>query len=399
MTAVLVTSAALALAALLALSLDAHGHGLTGPTTTSSAPSTTTPSTTPTSTTDRPTTTAAPTTTLRPTTTTTTTTPAPSPPYPGVGATSVNAVDRSAWPTSPRQVPTTVWYPTTKTGAVDKSGAPYPLIMFSEGYQQNPANYLTLISAWVDAGFVVAGPNYPYTSSTDPTATRADLVNHPADLAAALSAVVAASNSSGSPLSGLVNAGEVGLAGQSDGGNTTLAAIADTCCKLKETIRGVAVLSGSEYKLFGGTWFTSANPPLLVVQGTTDNLNPPGCSANTYNDAHTPKYYLDLLGATHILPYQTSGSPYEPVVAAVTTDFFTATLSGQGSARTAMAKAGTRSQLSSFQSGGTAPPATPSCPTLTTNPTGTPSTGAATATAAASTQALVSGSGDRRARA
>jgi dienelactone hydrolase len=303
------------------------------------------------------------------------TTPIPIGTY-AVATTTFTAIDTSIPSTPERELPTTVWYPhgPAVPGAAGLSGGPYPLIVFSQGFAQAPTSYLDLIDAWASAGFVVAAPSYPDTdpqgdTPAGPAPSRADLVDHPADLAAVLSAVVQMSAEPGSPLSGLPDPDRVGLVGQSDGANVSLAAGADSCCRLK-TVKAVVSLSGAEYTGFGGTYFSGPTPPLLVVQGSADVINPAACSAAIYDAAPTPKYYLDLLGATHLPPYETPTSPWEPIVASVTTDFLEGVLGARSSSTAAMMSTGNRTAgVATLTEGGGAPPTTTYCPPTAGGPT------------------------------
>lgn len=250
-----------------------------------------------------------------------------------------------------------------------------PLLVFSQGFAQPVQAYDTLLTDWASAGFVVAAPTYPHTQppttagdptpATPPLLTRRDIVHHPADLSAVIDSVVSESRDGASPLKGLVDASEIGLVGQSDGGNVSLAVADDSCCRLG-SVRAVAVLSGAEMATFGGQYFPPGttsphSPPLLVAQGDDDTINPPACSAQIYDAAPQPKYFLDLLGATHLDPY-TQPSPYESIVATVTTDFFDAELAHQRPAVTAMSTDGNVAGAAELVDGPTAPTAPGDCP-------------------------------------
>lgn len=283
-----------------------------------------------------------------------------------VATTTLSVVDSSVSGSAPRTLPTTVWYPAVSAGAdaaPDWAGGPYPLLVFSQGFGVRPDVYSPIIDAWASAGFVVAGPTYPHTDVTQPTLDEADMVNHPADLHAVIATVVATAGRPGSVLSGLVATKEIGLVGQSDGGDVSLAVGANTCCRYPG-VDALAILSGAEDKLFGGQYFAGPTPPLLVVQGDADLINPPGCSVQIYDAAPQPKYYLDLLGASHLESYTTVDA-YETVVAQVTTDFFETELSGRRTGAAAMAGAGNVAGTATLTAGPAAPaaPGTGGCPT------------------------------------
>ena len=46
-----------------------------------------------------------------------------------------------------------------------------------------------------------------------------------------------------------------------------------------------------------------------MAQGTADTVNLPGCSAQLYDEAQGPKWYVDLLGAGHLVPYSGVNAP------------------------------------------------------------------------------------------
>jgi predicted dienelactone hydrolase len=261
---------------------------------------------------------------------------------------------------SDRPLPTTVWYPAGGAGAApDRAGAPYPLLVFSEGYDSSTAMYSYLLESLASAGFVVAAPTYPYTDRSGPL-NENDIVNHPADLRYVIGALLALGSSHGSPLSGLIDANELGVLGQSDGAVVTLAVAADSCCRDRR-VKAAAILSGAELTSFGGSYFTTASPPLLVTQGSADTINPPACSAQLYDDAPPPKYYLDLLGAEHVVPYLDPVRDRE-IVVRVIGDFFAAELLHRPGALRALAVDGNVAHHSLLTHGVSSPQPLGSCP-------------------------------------
>jgi dienelactone hydrolase len=269
----------------------------------------------------------------------------------------------------PQTLSTTVWYPHAKGApgsAPDRSDGPYPLLVFSLGFNAAVSTYNTLLTDWASAGFVVAAPTYP---NTDPgqTPDETDLRLHPSDLRFVIGQVLAEAAHPGSALSGVVDKHEVGLVGQSDGGDVSLA-VADDSQWRDSAVKAVAVLSGAEnVTQFGGSYFSAPGPPILVVQSDTDSVNLPACSVQIYDSASQPKYYLKLLGpslptpwANHLDPY-TQLTIYQSVIAAVTTDFFRVALTGNPSSAQAMAAAATPS-VSQLTSATTAPTPAGTCP-------------------------------------
>jgi fermentation-respiration switch protein FrsA (DUF1100 family) len=201
-----------------------------------------------------------------------------------------------------RALATRVRYPIAPRGTT--SGGPFPLVVFSQGFDYPAEAYSALMDAWTRAGYIVADPIFPHT---DPTASdgvdESDILNHPADLRFVTAALLrTARTDSHSPLRGILNPSEVAVAGQSDGGDVSLAVAANSCCR-DPAVKAAVILSGAELPAFGGRYYSPGTPPLLVVQGDADTINSPGCSAALYDAAPAPKYYLDLLGADHLQPY------------------------------------------------------------------------------------------------
>jgi dienelactone hydrolase len=250
-------------------------------------------------------------------------TPVASAPY-RVGVTSVTfdepATPGTATGHSPSGAPirtlsTIVRYPANGTpdagahpGAVPAArSGPFPLVVFSQGFDISAEAYSWLLDAWARAGYVVADPTYPLTDPDTPGGVNEqDIVNHPADLRFAISSLLAARGDRKSVLHGLVNPARVGIIGHSDGGDTSLAVAANSCCR-DAAVKAAVILSGAEFAGFGGTYYGAGSVPLLVVQGSADTVNIPGCSAQIYGAAPRPKYYLNIGGAEHQPPYLDPG--------------------------------------------------------------------------------------------
>jgi predicted dienelactone hydrolase len=262
-----------------------------------------------------------------------------------------------------RKIVTTVRYPAIGVSAGSDvvgatplvSAGPYPLVIFSPGFDIQPDAYSLLLNAWAGAGYVVAEPTYPFTAPNWPGGVlRTDIVHHPADLSFVITTLEAESDQAGAALSGLINSNEVGVIGQSDGGDVSLAAIANTCCR-DGRIKAAVILSGAELNWFRGEYFTAPNVPILVVQGTKDySMNPVGCSVDLYNEASNPKYYLSMIAQNHLSEY-VPPSPAEQIVAQVTIDFLNVYLEHNSPALAEMKRAGTVKGLAEISSAATLP--------------------------------------------
>ncbi len=251
-------------------------------------------------------------------------------------------------------VPTTVWYPsTTRTTRM-------PLVVFSPGYQIDPSVYVPLLQAWASAGYVVAEAVYPDTAPGSPQ-IEYDMINHPGELSQVISTLLGDSSSGSVPFAGRIDSNEIAVAGQSDGGDVSLAAVANTCCT-DHRIKAAVILSGAEAQLFPGTYYTgTGNPPILAIQGDADTINPPGCSAQLYDGAAPPRYYLDLPGATHLSAYTGSG-PQFGAVTEVSTAFLDGYLKGVSGRISSLGSLAQASGVSSLVSGATVVPISGGCP-------------------------------------
>lgn len=226
-----------------------------------------------------------------------------------------------------RTMPLYIRYPTTGPLGQEVNGAkpyfrggPYPLIVFGNGYLETPSNYATVLDYWVSQGYVVASPEFPLSQPSSVGGPwESDILNEPGDMSAALGYVSQLSDSPSSRLFGLVDTSEVAFAGQSDGADVAVAASYNTCC-IDSRVKAVISLSGAELPSFPGKYFTHPGPPLLVVQGTEDEINVPTDSDALYQAAGNPKYYLSLIGASHMDEYQGTNS-YSVVVQKVSTAF------------------------------------------------------------------------------
>ena len=297
----------------------------------------------------------------------------PEPPF-AVGTLTLSLSEPGKPGEAVRTLPTTVRYPAIGTpgrsdqaGATpDKPGGPYPLVVFSEGYGFDPETYAPLLDAWAMAGYVVVDPVYPFTAPTSPGGlVRSDIVNHPADLRFVITSMLGDSAAAGGTLAGMIDSAEVGVIGHSDGGDVSLAVANNSCCR-DSRIKATVILSGAELAWFAGVYYSQPAVPMLVVQGTNDDINPPSCSVQLYNQASQPKYFLSLAGQTHTSAYTQAGQPLD-VVAKVTTDFLNGYLKGSRAGIGALSPDGTVSGLATLTDAASVPPNDQPCPDAPTD--------------------------------
>jgi fermentation-respiration switch protein FrsA (DUF1100 family) len=259
-----------------------------------------------------------------------------------------------------RSVLTLIRYPVRRGSSGSwPAGGPFPLIMFAPGFMQCSGTYEDLLRAWVSAGYVVASVDFPRTDClVGSAAYEPDLVNQPGDVSYVLTRLLALNAQPHGFLSGRLNPHEVAAAGQSDGGDTVAALGGNRCCQ-DHRLKAVAVLSGAEWPPMPGPYFAGQAPPMLFVQGNADTINPPWTSVQLYRaDRTSPRYYLDLYGADHMVPY-TGDNPVERLVARITLAFFDRYVLGHASALTTMRQdARDSGGLAALGSGGQLPPGT-----------------------------------------
>jgi dienelactone hydrolase len=233
-----------------------------------------------------------------------------------------------------RTLVTSVWYPTSSGSAAQSGPGPYPLIAFAHGLGGSPQQYQALLKAWAAAGYVVAAPLFPLSSSETPGGPDGgDIGNQPGDMSFVIGQMLKASGTPGGPLSGLIAPGEVGAAGHSNGAITTLGLVANTCCR-DTRVKAAVVMAGTTEGLGRGSYDLAEAPPLLVVSDIHDGLVPYSDALAVFNQARGPKGLLALSwdprsDATGSTAHMASSGVVGPTSAAVirsTTAFFDAFL-------------------------------------------------------------------------
>jgi fermentation-respiration switch protein FrsA (DUF1100 family) len=238
-----------------------------------------------------------------------------------------------------RTLVTTIWYPaqgspasgTPVQGATpDRSGGPYPLIVFGHGLDATPQAYEALLSRWAAAGYVVAAPLFPLTNANTPGGVDPDDVfNQPGDMSYVITSVLETSAQNTGPLAGLVAPHEVGVAGHSEGAITTLGFF-NSCCR-DPRVKATEVLDGDPQAYASGHYDYRGVPPMLVVHGTADALLPYSQMVGVFNSAKGPKGLLALNGAGHGNWLAPSTKWFRSAFQ-TTTDFFAAYLRGDKAA-------------------------------------------------------------------
>ncbi len=253
-----------------------------------------------------------------------------------------------------RTLVTTIWYPSRASSPVAASGGgPYPLIVFAHGLGGSPQDYQELLTAWAAAGYVVAAPLFPLSSSQTPGGPDGgDIGNQPGDMSFVIDQVLSASAAPSGALSGLVDPNEIGAAGHSNGAITTLGLVANSCCR-DTRVKAAVVMAGTTEGLGRGSYELAKAPPLLVVSDVHDGLVPYADAVAVFNQARGPKALLtldwdrspDSTGSTAHMAASGVVGPTSGQVIKSTTAFFNAFLKHEHGALRAVSTDG-RSSLS-----------------------------------------------------
>ena len=156
---------------------------------------------------------------------------------------------------------------------------PFALIVFGHGFAVSPTPYAPLLDAWARAGYIVASPVFPLENAGAPGGPdENDLPNQPQDMSLVIDRMLSGS------IGRLVRHHRIAVAGQSDGGDTALAAAFDP--RVRDARIGAAViLSGAEDPFISRFSIPARHVPLLATQGTADTINPPWMTHQFYDPA------------------------------------------------------------------------------------------------------------------
>jgi fermentation-respiration switch protein FrsA (DUF1100 family) len=223
-----------------------------------------------------------------------------------------------------RTVPVTVYYPTAP--------GTFPLVVFAHGYAASAATYELLEQDVATAGFVVAAPDFPLSSSAVTGNPTRDPVAQAADVSFVVDSILDAGTRP-APLADTIASTAIGVIGHSDGG-ITAAGVAYNSEYADARVGAAVILSGAA-ALFPGAWFTSASPPLLAIHGDADGMNPYWSSEALFAGATGPKWLVTVVGGSHGGPFTTD--PSETSVAVLVADFLRAQLLGDAEAESRLA--------------------------------------------------------------
>jgi dienelactone hydrolase len=207
---------------------------------------------------------------------------------------------------------------------IPKSSSPLPLIMFSHGYHGDPAKFSELFTAWAKAGYIVAAPEFPLTSTRGkPYDILTDYVNQPADISFILNELLAG------PLRAQIDTKRIGAAGLSLGGATTFGLVYNPCCR-DTRLRAAAIFDA--VRLPFSKPFEQNTVPVLIAHIDTDIAAPYEILRKAYADSAAPKWLLTFQTGVHPEAYENTPSPHDKTAIATSIDFFDLTLLDDDSA-------------------------------------------------------------------
>lgn len=232
-------------------------------------------------------------------------------------------------PTRPTATPGNPAYAATRTLPTDlyvpKATTPRPLIMFSHGYHGAPAKFSQLFSAWARAGYIVAAPQFPLTSTRGaPYDIVADYLNQPADISFVLTQLLHG------PLRAQIDATRIAAAGLSLGGATTYGLVYDACCA-DARLRAAAIFDG--VRLPFAQPFRKNTVPVLIAHIDSDLAAPYKVAQQAFAGSASPKWFLTFHTGLHPEAYENEPSPHDHTAIRTSIDFFDLTLLGDTAAR------------------------------------------------------------------
>jgi dienelactone hydrolase len=233
-----------------------------------------------------------------------------------------------------RALSTVVWSPAV-------AGAHrWPLVLFAPGYRVGPGTYARLCQYWAARGYVVAAPSFPLADPAvaGASADEGDLANEPADVRFVIASLLDPAGPAPAVMAA-IDPGKVGVAGHSDGAEVALALVQQG----NLTIKAVIAMAGQPVAPQ-----PIPNPPLLVMQGDHDTINPPRRSQAVFDQAAPPRFLLTLVGGSHLGPFSGT-SQWEPVVEAVSVDFLNHYLAGTTTDDTRLVADATHPGISSLR--------------------------------------------------
>lgn len=231
-----------------------------------------------------------------------------------------------------RYLPTVVWRPT--------GPGPWPLVVFVHGYDVGPLTYQRFCSTLAAHGYVVAAPSFPLEDpSRGNGLDRADLPNEATDVSFVITRLEE------SALKAVIDRSRVAVAGHSDGADVALM-VGYQAGKVDPRVK--AIMSYAPDPMVGPT--ARYSTPLLLIQGSADNVVPYSSSQTVFTQVNAPRWYLTLVGAGHLPPIA-GGTPWTGVLDRDVAAFFDTALDRPVAGEPSLAQVLSGSSLTRLQTG------------------------------------------------
>lgn len=193
---------------------------------------------------------------------------------------------------SGRRLQTPVYYPATSSGAgspMDKSAAPYPLLVFAIGKRMQVPYYVTYYENLAAAGYVVMAPQFPDVDNPDAYVWNADL-------RACITVALNARTVPGSLFHQAIDPNRIGIFGHSFGGGTVVGVAADD-----ERVRVTCAIAPNNPGNYSFFKMPSVRTPIHVMGGELDSTNSVDAIARPlYERGNPDKALVVVKGANHM---------------------------------------------------------------------------------------------------
>ncbi len=193
-----------------------------------------------------------------------------------------------------RTLPTIVLYPDPVEGRDRR----YPLLVFAHGFLARGSIYQGFFRRIAAAGFVVALPTFPRSSSQPCGALGGDYVNQPGDVSFLITALLEENDDPASPLYRRIREKRIAVGGHSLGAFTSFGFF-HSCC-LDPRVDAVIPVAGRPVGYPGAGYVWDDGPPLLLIHGDADEVVNVEGSELAYTNAGAPKFFLRILGGSHV---------------------------------------------------------------------------------------------------
>jgi predicted dienelactone hydrolase len=262
--------------------------------------------------------------------------------------TSRSTAANGSYPGSPkRQLRTLLLYPKLD-GEPAHQGAPFPLVLFSHGFDGAPDAYKELLREIAGAGYVVAAPQYPLTHTGAPGGpTVGDVANQPADARFVIDQVLDAKPGADF-LRGRVDRARIGVGGHSLGGITTYGLAYNSCCT-HENIKAAFAIAGAASAFPRETFFVDNHTPLLAIHGDDDATLMYDAGHDSWERANAPKYFLTVINGAHGSEARGGTTPKQRIVTEAILHFLDAYVRGNTDALTDLTAVGDTTGLTKLE--------------------------------------------------